>query len=179
MQTLRSRIVYQNRWMTVREDDIRRSDGSDGIFGVVEKPDAAMVIPVENGRVHMVQQFKYAVGARFWEFPQGTWEQASNYTIEELARGELREETGLVAAELEFLARIYIAYGFLTQPMHVFVATGLTQLDAQPEKEEQDIIRGSFPWSEFYQMVEDGRVADAHTLAAVSLLRLKRPDLAG
>jgi 8-oxo-dGTP pyrophosphatase MutT (NUDIX family) len=179
MQTLRSRIVYQNRWMTVREDDIRRPDGSDGIFGVVEKPDAAMVIPVENGRLHMVQQFKYAVGARFWEFPQGTWEQESNYTIEDLARGELREETGLIAAELEFLARIYIAYGFLTQPMHVFVATGLTQLDAQPEKEEQDIIRGSFTWSEFHQMVEDGRVADAQTLAAVSLLRLKRPDLAG
>jgi 8-oxo-dGTP pyrophosphatase MutT (NUDIX family) len=178
METLRSRIVYQNRWMTVREDDIRRPDGSDGIFGVVEKPDAAMIIPVENGRLHMVQQFKYAVGARFWEFPQGTWEQESNYTIEDLARGELREETGLVAAELEFLARIYIAYGFLTQPMHVFVATGLTQRDAQPEKEEQDIIRGSFTWSEFYQMVEDGRVADAHTLAAVSLLRLKRPDLA-
>ncbi len=122
-----------------------------GIFGVVEKPDAAMVIPVENGRVHMVQQFKYAVGARFWEFPQGTWEQAANYTIEELARGELREETGLVATELEFLARIYIAYGFLTQPLHVFVATGLTQLDAQPEHEEQDIIRGSFTWSEFHQ----------------------------
>ncbi len=77
MQTLGSRIVYQNRWMTVREDEIRRADGSKGIFGVVEKPDAAMVIPVEHGRVHMVQQFKYAVGGRFWEFPQGTWEQAS------------------------------------------------------------------------------------------------------
>lgn len=179
MQTLRSRIVYQNRWMTVREDDIRRPDGSDGIFGVVEKPDAAMVIPVESGRVHMVQQYKYAVGARFWEFPQGTWEQASNYTIEDLARGELREETGLVATELVFLARIYIAYGFLTQPMHVFAATGLTQLDAQPEHEEQDIVRGSFTWSEFHQMVESGQVSDAHTLAALSLLRLKRPDLAG
>lgn len=179
MQTLGSRIVYQNRWMTVREDAIRRCDGSDGIFGVAEKPDAAMVIPVEGGRVHMVQQFKYAVGARFWEFPQGTWEQASHYTIEELARGELREETGLIAAELEFLARIYVAYGFLTQPMHVFVATGLTQLDAQPEKEEQDMIRGSFAWSEFHQMVKDGQVADAQTLAALSLLRLKRPDLAG
>jgi 8-oxo-dGTP pyrophosphatase MutT (NUDIX family) len=66
------------------------------------------------------------------------------YTIEDLARGELREETGLAATELEFLARIYIAYGFLTQPMRVFVATGLTQLDPRPEKEEQDMIRGSF-----------------------------------
>jgi 8-oxo-dGTP pyrophosphatase MutT (NUDIX family) len=179
MQTLGSRIVYQNRWMTVREDAIRRPDGSDGIYGVVEKPDAAMIVPVENGRVHMVQQFKYAVGARFWEFPQGTWEQAENYTIEELARGELREETGLVAAELEFLARIYIAYGFLTQPLHVFVATGLTQLEAQPEHEEQDLIRGSFTWDEFHNMVRAGQVADSHTLAATSLLRLMRPELAG
>jgi 8-oxo-dGTP pyrophosphatase MutT (NUDIX family) len=180
MQTLSSRIVYQNRWMTVREDDIRRADGSDGIFGVVEKPDAALVIPVENGRVYMVQQYKYAVGARFWEFPQGTWEQTQQtYSIEDLARGELREETGLVATELEFLARIYIAYGFLNQPIHVFVASGLTQLDAQPEHEEQDIVRGSFTWSEFHQMVRDGEVTDSHTLAALSLLRLKRPDLAG
>jgi ADP-ribose pyrophosphatase len=179
MQTLRSRIVYQNRWMTVREDQVRRQDGSEGIFGVVEKPDAAMIIPIEQGRVHMVQQFKYPVGGRYWEFPQGTWERAAHYTIEELARGELREETGLQAANLEFLARIYIAYGFLTQPMHVFVATGLTHLDAQPEHEEQDIIRASFAWSEFHRMVDEGEIADAHTLAALSLLRLKRPELAG
>jgi ADP-ribose pyrophosphatase len=179
MQTLGSRIVYRNRWMTVREDQVRRRDGSQGIFGVVEKPDAAMVIPVEPGRVHMVQQYKYAVGGRYWEFPQGSWEQASGYSIEELARGELREETGLAAGNLEFLARIYIAYGFLTQPLHVFLATGLTQLDAQPEHEEQDIVRGSFTWSEFHCMVEDGEIADANTLAALSCLRLKHPALAG
>ena len=179
MQTLNSRIVYRNRWMTVREDQVRRQDGSQGIFGVVEKPEAAMVIPVEHGRVHMVQQYKYAVGGRFWEFPQGTWEQASGYTVEELARGELREETGLRADRLELLARIYIAYGFLTQPMHVFLAAGLTQLDAQPEHEEQDMVRASFTWSEFHRMVEEGEIADAQTLAALSLLRFKHPELVG
>jgi hypothetical protein len=63
--------------------------------------------------------------------------------------------------------------------MHVIVATGLTQLDPQPEHEEQDLIRGCFTWSEFHQMVADGQIADAQTLAAFSLLRLKRPDLAG
>jgi len=81
-------------------------------------------------------------------------------------------------AKLEILARIYIAYGFLTQPVHVFVATHLTQLDAQPEHEEQDIIRRAFSWSEFDQMVSQGQIIDAQTLAALSLLRLKRPDLA-
>lgn len=179
MQTLRSRIVYRNRWMTVREDQVRRQDGSEGIFGVVEKPDAAMIIPVDGDRVHMVQQFKYPVSGRYWEFPQGTWEQASHYTPEELARGELREETGLEADRLELLARIYIAYGFLTQPMHVFLATGLTQHEAQPEHEEQDIIRASFTWNEFHCMVDEGKIVDSHTLAALSLLRLKHPELAG
>jgi 8-oxo-dGTP pyrophosphatase MutT (NUDIX family) len=179
METLRSRIVYRNRWMAVREDAVRRQDGSEGIFGVVEKPDAAMIIPVGQGRVHMVQQFKYAVGGRYWEFPQGTWEQASQYTIEELARGELREETGLEAGRLELLASIYIAYGFLTQPMHVFLATELSEGEAQPEHEEQDILCASFTWSEFYRMVEQGQIADAQTLAALSLLRLKYPELTG
>ena len=177
MKTLSSRVVYRNRWMTVREDAIRREDGSDGIYGVVEKPQAAMVIPVEDGRVHLVQQYKYAVGGRYWEFPQGTWETVANYSAEELARGELREETGLVAEELLFLGRIYVAYGFLTQPMHVYVATGLTQLDPQPEHEEQDIVRGSFTWAEFYQMVTDGQIADAQTLAGYSLLRMKHVEL--
>lgn len=180
MQTLGSRIVYQNRWMRVREDQLRRADGSEGIFGVVEKPDAAMVIPIDGqGRVHLVEQYKYPAGGRFWEFPQGTWERAERYTIEELARGELREETGLGAASLEFLGRVYVAYGFLTQPMHVFLATGLTQLEAQPEPEEQDIVRGSFTWREFRRMVEEGAIADAQSLAALSLLRLKHPELTG
>jgi 8-oxo-dGTP pyrophosphatase MutT (NUDIX family) len=179
METLRSRIVYQNRWMTVREDDIRRADGSDGIYGVVVKSDGSMIIPIESGRVHMVQQYRYTVGSRFWEFPQGSWEQVTDCTPEDVARGELREETGLQAAKLEYLGPMHIAYGFLTQAMHVFAATGLTQLDAQPEQEEQGIVHGIFAWSEFHQMVRAGLVGDAQTLAALSLLRLKRPDLAG
>ena len=91
MQTLSSRIVYRNRWMSVREDQIRRDDLSEGIYGVVDKPEAAIVIPVEGGRVHLVEQFKYPAGARYWEFPQGAWEGKSDYTPEELARGELLE----------------------------------------------------------------------------------------
>ena len=67
-----SRIVYENRWMRVREDAIRRRDGSAGIYGVVEKADFVVVVPVEaDGSIHLVQQFRYPVGARFWEFPQG------------------------------------------------------------------------------------------------------------
>lgn len=179
MKTLSSRVVYRNRWMSVREDAIERADGSEGIYGVVDKPEAAIIIPIGAGGVHLVQQFRYAVGARYWEFPQGTWETAAGYSPEDLARGELREETGLEAAELHVLGRVYLAYGFLSQVMHVFAATGLTASAAQPEPEEADMVRGKFSWAEFHAMVEDGRITDAQSLAAYSLLQMKKPELLG
>ena len=72
--TTGTRVVYENRWMRVREDAIRRRDGSAGIYGVVEKPDFVVVAPVEAGVVHLVQQYRYPVRGRWWELPQGVWD---------------------------------------------------------------------------------------------------------
>jgi hypothetical protein len=72
VEQLSSRQVYVNPWMVVREDQIRRPDGSDGIFGVIDKPDYALIVPVEDDRLHLVEQFRYPLGLRRWEFPQGT-----------------------------------------------------------------------------------------------------------
>src|SRR5690606_40202583 len=78
MQTLGSREVYANSWMTVREDAIRRPDGSRGIYGVVDKPDFALIIPLdERGRLHLVEQYRYPLGLRRWEFPQRSEEHTS------------------------------------------------------------------------------------------------------
>ena len=101
IETTSTRLVYENRWMRVREDTIRRRDGSKGIYGVVEKPDFVVIIPVEDdGRLYLVEQFRYPVKGRYWEFPQGSWEQIEGADPLEMARGELREETGLDAAEM-------------------------------------------------------------------------------
>jgi hypothetical protein len=103
IETIGMRIVYENRWMRVREDEIRRRDGSSGIYGVVEKPDFVVIVPLEDdGRLHLVQQFRYPVRGRYWEFPQGSWEQAPGADPMEVARGELREETGLDAARMSY-----------------------------------------------------------------------------
>jgi ADP-ribose pyrophosphatase len=62
IETTSTRLVYENRWMRVREDTIRRRDGSIGIYGVVEKPDFVVIVPVEDdGRVHLVEQYRYPV----------------------------------------------------------------------------------------------------------------------
>ncbi len=111
MEKLSSRIVYRNPWMTVREDEIRHADGSPGIFGVVEKPDFALVLPRWRDGFWLVEQFRYPVGRRAWEFPQGSWGAGSSGGQAELARQELAEETGLRAAGLTHLGHLFEAYG--------------------------------------------------------------------
>lgn len=56
--TLESREVYANRWMRLREDRIRRADGQEGIYSVVEKPDFAVIAAVQNGQIYLVEQYR-------------------------------------------------------------------------------------------------------------------------
>lgn len=66
IETTSTRLVYENRWMRVREDTIRCRDGSSGIYGVVEKPDFVVIVPVEDdGRLHLVEQYRYPVKGRY------------------------------------------------------------------------------------------------------------------
>lgn len=175
LETLGSRLVYENRWMRVREDTICRRDGSEGIYGVVEKPDFVVVVPVEgDGRIHLVEQYRYPVRGRYWEVPQGTWEHAPGTDPLEVARGELREETGLDAAEMAYGGHLFQGYGYATQGYHIFLATGLRRdTVAAQEPEEQDLVTRAFPIAEVELMICAGSIKDATTVAALGLLRLK------
>jgi 8-oxo-dGTP pyrophosphatase MutT (NUDIX family) len=173
IKALASREVYRNPWMRLREDEILRSNGKKGIYGVVEKDDCAVIIPIQDDRVWVVDQFRYTIQERAIELPQGGWEMEIE-NPEELARGELREETGLQAAKMNYLGWLWIAYGFTRQKQHVFLATGLTETDKDPDEEEHDIIVRTLPVREFEQMMMDGRVRDACTVAAWGLYLMKQ-----
>ena len=56
IETLDSKIVYQNKWMSVREDRIRRPSGAEGIYGVVDKPDFVAILPIQDEHIHIVGQ---------------------------------------------------------------------------------------------------------------------------
>jgi hypothetical protein len=90
VRTLGSRQVYRNAWMTVREDQVERDDGSTGIYGVVDKPDFALVIPAADNGFWLVEQFRYPAGRRAWEFPQGSWSLGAAGTGADLAEQDLR-----------------------------------------------------------------------------------------
>jgi 8-oxo-dGTP pyrophosphatase MutT (NUDIX family) len=166
--TLSTLEVYRNHWMRVREDEILRSNGELGLYGVVEKHDAAIILPIDQGRVWLVEQFRYTIQECALELPQGGWEMEIK-NPEELARGELREETGLEAARMTLLGQLWIAYGFTRQRQHVFLATGLRQSAKDPDAEEHDLTVRSVPVAEFEEMMLTGVIRDSSTLSAWGL----------
>jgi len=169
--TLATREVYRNHWMRLREDEILRSNGQKGIYGVVEKNDSAIILPLDHGRVWLVEQFRYTIQERALELPQGGWEMEVE-NPEELARGELKEEMGLDAAEMTYLGTLWIAYGFTRQKQHLFLATGLTHVEREPDPEEHDLVIRSVPVEEFEEMMLSGVIRDNCTLSAWGLYLL-------
>jgi len=169
--TLASREIYRNHWLRLREDEILRSNGARGIYGVVEKDDCATILPIDNGRVWLVEQFRYTIQERAWELPQGGWE-TEGVDPEALARGELKEETGLVAARMTYLGWLWIAYGFARQKQHIYLASELTESEREPDAEEHDLVVRSFAVEEFEEMMRSGTIRYNSTLSAWGLYLL-------
>jgi 8-oxo-dGTP pyrophosphatase MutT (NUDIX family) len=174
VRTTGSREVYRNPWIRVREDDVEWPDGSTGVYGVVEKPHFALVLPAERDGFWLVEQFRYPLGRRAWEFPQGTWSAGSGGTPEALARAELAEETGIRADELRHLGHLDLAPGLMTQEFDVWLATGLRPGPTARESTEADMRSAWVAETELRAMIRDGRFTDGPSLAAYSLLLLDR-----
>jgi ADP-ribose pyrophosphatase len=161
-----TRIVYENRWMRVREDRTERADGTPGLYTWIEKPPAAVIVPLDDGHVWLVEQHRHPIGERFWEFPQGAWEDDPAAAAEDLARGELAEETGLRAGRLEHLGTLFFAYGITDQSFDVWRATELVEGAQALEATEADLRAARFPVDAFETMIIRGEVRDAATVAA-------------
>ena len=166
IQRIASREVYRNAWMTVREDVVRRPDGSHGIYSVVDKAAYALVIPHDGGRFGLVEQFRYPLGLRRWEFPQGSAPDQRHLTPEALAERELREETGLRAGCLVRLGRLDVAPGMSSQRGWVFLATDVVEGEPDREHEEQDMRSAWFSRDQLAAMIRSGEITDAQSIAA-------------
>lgn len=173
IRQLSSRVVYENTWMKVREDEIERDNGARGIYGVVEKYDSAIILPIAEGEVYLVEQYRYPLGVNSVEFPQGSLEK-DGIDPAVIAREELQAETGLVAEKLEYLGEIYIACGYANQKTHAFLATGLKQDVRRPDVEEHDLIVRKVGLAQLEALIRDNHIKDAQTLAAWALYRTTR-----
>jgi len=164
------RMAYKNPWMTVWEDQVVFPNGSEGIYGLVDKPDFALVVPFDGSGFYLVEQYRYPIDGRYWEFPQGSLENAPETDLLEVAKQELREETGIKAKSLEVLGKLYEAYGFSNQGFTVFLATDLTHGKSSPEISEMGMACHRFELEEVWNLIKEGRLKDAPSIAALALV---------
>ncbi|GBR11908.1 NUDIX domain-containing protein [Gluconobacter frateurii] len=173
-QTVSTRIAYSNPWTAVREDIIIHPNGKKGLYGIVERGEFVVILPMHaDGRVTLIQQFRYPVGERLLELPMGMWETKENVDPVELALGELREETGLRAGEMIHAGTMYQGAGYSNQKGHVFLARNLTRGETELEETEQDITTQDMTLAEFEALIARGELKCMVSLAAFALIRAK------
>jgi 8-oxo-dGTP pyrophosphatase MutT (NUDIX family) len=173
--TLGSRPVYENPWISVREDRVLRPDGKPGIYGVVHfKCRAVGVLPVDDeGRIWLVGQHRYTLDRYSWEIPEGGGPE--DESPEETARRELREETGLVAGHLELLTVAHLSNSVSDEVAYIFRATELTHGPSEPEGTERLQVR-HLDWDEARAMLRRGEITDSMSVIALLHEALRRAE---
>lgn len=168
------RVVYENPWMQVTEDALVDPSGTNSTYAVLHAPDFAVVIAFDGERYQLVEQFRYPVGRRAWEFPQGAVHQPQPIEPSDVAARELAEETGLRAGTLVRLGFLHETYGRSVSGFTAFLATDLVQGEPDREPGEADMRTGWFTMDEIWTMIDDGQITDASTVAALALLERHR-----
>jgi 8-oxo-dGTP pyrophosphatase MutT (NUDIX family) len=171
--TVSSKRVYDNRWITMREDQVIRPDGEPGIYGVVHYKNIAVgVLAIEEDHVYLVGQYRYPLERFSWEIPEGGCPEGEEPL--RAAQRELREETGLEAARWQLLGEAYLSNSVADEYAVWFLATGLVPGEVRPEGAERLSLR-RVPFSEALTMALDAEITDALSLLALMSYTLNYP----
>lgn len=163
---LSSETVYKGRIFDIRVDEIREGDIEYKREIIVHKGSAVIVPVFDDGTVALVRQYRHASGEYLLEIPAGTLERGEDPKIGAIR--ELEEEIGVTAANVEKLTEFFVSPGFLTEKMHVYLATGLTEVGQKLETDEiLTIERHSIP--NLLEMIKDGEIQDAKTMVGLML----------
>ncbi len=167
-KTLSTREVYDNPWIRVRQDEVIRPDGQPGIYGVVHyKNKAIAVLPIDDdGYTYLVGQYRYTLEAYSWEIPEGGCPEGEAPL--EAAKRELLEETGLTAEHWQQLGTAHLSNSVSDEEAMLFLATGLTQGEAQPEGTEKLEVR-RVEFAEALRMVMAGEITDSLAMMTILL----------
>ncbi|MHC5114740.1 MAG: NUDIX hydrolase [Planctomycetota bacterium] len=168
-------ITHRGRLLTVEVRSYADGDGRDVVREIVHHPGAVVIVPVlDDDRVVLIRNHRIAVDETLWELPAGTMEPGEVPAV--TAARELAEETGYEAARISPLAEFYTSPGFCDELLHVFVAEDLSFVGQKLEAGET-IEAHPLPRGEVLEMIADGRIRDAKTIAGV--LRWDRSRDAG
>jgi 8-oxo-dGTP pyrophosphatase MutT (NUDIX family) len=170
-QTVSSKQVYDNPWITLREDQVIRPDGEPGIYGVVHYKNIAVgVLPIEDDHTYLVGQYRYPLERYSWEIPEGGCPEGEDPL--RAAQRELREETGLEARRWQMLGEAYLSNSVADEYAVWFLATGLVPGERRPDGTEKLSVR-RLQLREALAMALNGEITDALSLVAITSYALK------
>lgn len=168
-QLIRSETLLEGRAFKIRRDFLKTPDGRETSLEIVDHGGSVVVIPVDDeGNLLFVRQYRHAAKADLLELPAGTRDDEEPY--EKCAEREIREETGMEAGKLQKVGEFYLAPGYSTEFMVVFLATGLRENPLQADDDEFLQVE-KIPVKKAIEMAEHGEVPDAKSLAALLLAR--------
>jgi ADP-ribose pyrophosphatase len=173
--TIASRLIHTGRYLTVRVDTVRDTDGNEHTRDIVGHPGAVAVVAIQDGHVLMVHQYRAPAGRVLVEIPAGTLERAPDGATEDprlAAARELGEETGSSAATWRHLGAFYTAPGFAEEHMHLYLATDLSPIEGHTPDDDERLRVERVPWRDAVRWTTDGTLADAKSL--VGLMWLER-----
>jgi 8-oxo-dGTP pyrophosphatase MutT (NUDIX family) len=166
-ELIRSETLLEGRAFRIRRDHLRTPDGRETRYDIVEHVGSVIMLPIdEAGNLLFVRQYRHAAGSELLELPAGTRDADESY--ESCAAREMREETGLAAGILEKVGEFYLAPGYSTEFMMVYIARDLTP-DPLPTDADEFLQLERIPVKRALQMAEEGQVPDAKSLAALFL----------
>jgi 8-oxo-dGTP pyrophosphatase MutT (NUDIX family) len=168
-----SRVVYQNTWISVREDHVIRPDGNPGIYGVVDmRPSIGVLAMNDRDEVVLAGQWRYALNRYSWEIPRGGSHPGETDMLA-VAQRELKEETGVVASKWEPLGKVDICNGVANDVQSLFLATGLSTTSRQLDPEEEIALQW-LPFDTVLAMAMDSSITEVCSIAAILKVALLR-----
>jgi ADP-ribose pyrophosphatase len=168
-ELIKSEMILQGRAFKIRRDYLRTPDGRETRLEIIEHGGSVVLIPIDNdGNLLFVRQYRHAAGNDLLELPAGTRD--GDEPLEECAAREIREEIGMEAGKLQKVGEFYLAPGYSSEFMVVYLATELKEnpLDAD---DDEFLEVEKIPLKKALQMAEGGDLPDAKSLAALLLAK--------
>jgi len=169
-EIISTKIVYEGKVFDVQLSKIREGE-VEYTREIVFHHGSCVIVPVfADNSVALVKQYRHAAKKYLLEIPAGTLEE--NESPEDGAKREVEEEIGVVAGKIEKLTEFYVSPGFLTEKMHVFLATQLKETKQNLDKDEFLSIE-KFSFAQIFEMIKNSEIEDAKTIAGVILAGAK------
>lgn len=166
-EQIKTETIYQGRVFNLRHDFIRLPNGADTRLDIVDHPPSVVLVPYQEGdQLLFIRQYRHASAKVLLELPAGVIEAGEN--PETCALRELREETGMSAGSIQEIGGFFLAPGYTTEYMYIYLATDLKP-DPLPADKDEFIEVIPITTSQAYSMAEQGDIHDAKTLAALLL----------